>query len=160
MKAARRGGFLLARAHQEAGRVFADLLQRHGVELSPAQGRIMFPLWRHGPAPMGELAARCSLGKSTLTSMIDRLEREGWVTRVRDPEDRRRILLAPTARDRDVQGLYVRVSTEMTELFYAGFSEAERDMFEAMLERLLGNLENSEPVRQREPARCGQPGMT
>ena len=48
MKRQRRGGFLIGRIHQTAGRVFARVLRRHGVRLSPPQGRVLFSLWQDG----------------------------------------------------------------------------------------------------------------
>ena len=47
MKHQREGGFLMAKIHQTAGRIFTRLLKEHGIsEINPAQGRIMFVLWR------------------------------------------------------------------------------------------------------------------
>jgi DNA-binding MarR family transcriptional regulator len=43
----------------------------------------------------GKLAAKCGLTTGAITGVIDRLEREGLVTRTRDPKDRRRVFLKP-----------------------------------------------------------------
>jgi MarR family transcriptional regulator, organic hydroperoxide resistance regulator len=123
MKPRREGGFLLARIHQLGGRVFARRLKEHRLtELNPAQGRIMFVLWRRDGIPIHELARETSLEKSTLTSMLDRLEDSGLIRRTPSPEDRRKILIHRTEKDRAFQSRYVRVSEEMTQLFYQGLS--------------------------------------
>ena len=141
MKRQRQGGFLIAKIHQVAGRVFARLLAERGVdEINPAQGRIMFVLWNEDDISIQELARRTALGKSTLTSMLDRLEASGLVRRVRSGADRRKIQIRRTRKDRALERLYVRVSEEMTELFYAGFAAAEIDRFERDLARILDNL--------------------
>jgi DNA-binding MarR family transcriptional regulator len=140
VKQQRQGGFLIGRIHQAARRVFAALLVRHGIRLNPQQGRVLFVLWREGALPMGEIARRTSLGKSTLTSMIDRLERDGHLRRVSSGEDGRVVLIEPTARDAASQRQYVAASREMTALFYRGFSPTEIDRFEADLARILDNL--------------------
>lgn len=140
MKPQRRGGFLIAKIHQHGGRIFARMLRARGIRLNPGQGRIMFALWQFGSMPIQELATRTSLTKSTLTSMLDGLERLGHLRRVADPDDRRRIIIQLTAGHRSLHALYEKVSAEMTSLFYDGFSEAAIDRFEQDLQRILDNL--------------------
>jgi DNA-binding MarR family transcriptional regulator len=134
------GGFLVSKIHQAGGRVFARILRRHAVALNPAQGRIMFVLWREGPMPISDLARRTSLGKSTLTSMLDRLEASGHLRRVRSATDRRVIRVEATAGDAAAQDVFAAASREMVAVFYAGFAEHEIDRFEADLARILDNL--------------------
>ena len=140
MKTQSEGGFLIAKIHQLSGRIFARMLKECEIEINPAQGRIMFVLWKNDEIPITELARKTSLEKSTLTSMLDRLEDAGYVTRVPSPDDRRKILIKRTAKDKAWQKVYIRVSQQMTELFYAGFSQAEVDEFERSLKRVFDNL--------------------
>ena len=144
MKDQPQGGFLISQIHQLGGRIFARKLRRHGIELNPAQGRIMFVLWRNDEISITELARQTSLGKSTLTSMLDRLERSGYVRRVPSPQDRRVVLIERTEKDKAFQELYIQVSQEMQALFYDGFSDTEIETFEQFLVRILGNLTASE----------------
>lgn len=145
METLRPGGFLLAKVHQASGRVFSRLLRDHGLhEINPAQGRILVALWQSDGIPMHELARRTSLGKSTLTAMLDRLEQDGYVERVPAPGDRRTILVRRTLKDEAFRHAFLRVSADMTELFYRGLSEDERDRFEGFLARILANLEAAE----------------
>ncbi len=142
MKSQRQGGFLIAKIHQLGGRIFARILKENNIdEINPAQGRIMFVLWRNNDIPIAELARRTSLGKSTLTSMLDRLEKSGHIKREPSPDDRREILIRRTDKDRAMQHTYMRVSWEMNKLFYAGFSDSEIDEFEGYLKRVFGNLD-------------------
>ena len=140
MKIKREGGFLIAKIHQLAGRIFSRKLRERNIEINPAQGRIMFVLWRNDKIPISELAKKTALGKSTLTSMLDRLEAAGYVTRVPCPNDRRTILLSRTMKDRRYEQRYIKVSQDMTETFYRGFSRNEIDVFEEYLRRILQNL--------------------
>jgi DNA-binding MarR family transcriptional regulator len=144
MRNQQQGGFLISQIHQLGGRILARKLRQHGIELNPAQGRIMFVLWQNDGIPITELARQTSLGKSTLTSMLDRLEQSRYVRRVPSPEDRRVVLIERTDKDRAFQELYIQVSQEMMALFYDGFSDAEVDSFERFLVRILGNLTASE----------------
>jgi DNA-binding MarR family transcriptional regulator len=50
---------------------------------------------RYGPLSPSTLARRAGLHPATLTGIIDRLERGGWITRERDPSDRRGVVVQP-----------------------------------------------------------------
>jgi DNA-binding MarR family transcriptional regulator len=140
----RQGGFLVSKIHRLSGRVFARMLKEHGIEINPAQGRILFVLWQEDGIPIRELVKRTSLGKSTLTSMLDRLEETGYIVRERSETDRRAILVKRTDKDRAAQGTYERVSKAMGDVYYGGLTDAEIDALERTLERILDNLIESE----------------
>lgn len=141
MRQSSQGGFLLAKIHQVGGRIFARLLRDRGIDqLNPAQGRIMFVLWQEDGISIKELARRTQLDKSTLTSMLDRLEQACLVRRVPSTQDRRTILLQRTQKDRDLEGLYIRVSREMIRIWYKGFTATHIKRFEADLQQILDNL--------------------
>lgn len=138
---ARQGGFLISKVHQAAGRIFARLLRERGMEIHPAHGRILFVLWQEGTMPIHELAKRVSLGKSTLTNALDRLEASGDVKRVRTEEDRRTILVELMPKFHETRKQFEEVSRIMTKQFYRGFAAEEIDTFELQLERILKNLD-------------------
>ena len=50
-----------------------------------------------GPITAGELAERTGLTTGAITGVIDRLEKAGYVRRVKDPDDRRRVIIEPLA---------------------------------------------------------------
>ena len=140
MRIKRQGGFLISKIHRLTGRVFTRMLRKYDIEINPAQGRILFVLWREDGIPIRELAKRTSLGKSTLTSMLDRLEVSGYVVRERSGIDRRIVLVRRTDKDRAAQAAYERVSAAMSDVFYRGLTSAEIEAFERTLERILENL--------------------
>jgi len=139
------GGLLVAKVHQVSGRVFARLLREEGsFPINPAQGRILFALWRAGNMPMAALARETALEPSTLTSMLDRLEDAGLVRRLPSKDDRRVTMVKRTEADRALEERYREVSDRMTELFYGSLGEVERKTFEKTLGRILDNLLEAE----------------
>jgi DNA-binding MarR family transcriptional regulator len=144
MSQQRQGGFLISKVHRTAGRIFARLLREHGLEINPAQGRVLFILWEEGSMTIHELARKASLGKSTLTSTLDRLEAAGQVQRVASPEDKRKTYVQLTPKNKTLHKIYQELSERMTKIFYKGFAEAEIDVFEQALERILKNLTRAE----------------
>jgi DNA-binding MarR family transcriptional regulator len=140
MKQQRQAGFLMAKIRQVGERVFLRRMKDSGVEINPAQGRIMFALWRSDGVSIQELAKKTQLGKSTLTSMLDRLEAMGYIRRQRSDSDRRRILIFRTEKDKALEKKYVELSEKMAELWYEGFAETEINQFETSLQKILDNV--------------------
>jgi DNA-binding MarR family transcriptional regulator len=142
---AREGGFLIAQIYQIAGRIFEKKLKNFDlVDITPSQGRILFALWKEDDISIQELSQRTSLGKSTLTAMLDKLEQSGHIRRVPSRRDRRKIHVCLTEKDKMLQGAYNSVSEEMTQLSYEVFAPCEIDLFESFLKRILINLKTYE----------------
>jgi DNA-binding MarR family transcriptional regulator len=145
MKRQRKGGFLISKIHQLSARIFARMLKESGIrDINPAQGRIMFVLWQNDGIAINDLAKETSLSKSTLTSMLDRLEIAGLVRRKASKKDRRKINIWRTEKDKSLQKQYISFSKKMTDIYYNGLSEGEITQFEQMLEHIFKNLKASE----------------
>ncbi len=150
MKKPREGGFLIAKIHFLSERILSRILKKYELEeINPAQGRILFVLWQGDGISIQELAKKTSLEKSTLTSMLDRLEQAGFVKRVPSSEDRRKITIKLTEKDRECRNIYSRITGEKTEIFYKGFTAKETDQFESFLRRIFDNLRSFEKKRAK-----------
>jgi DNA-binding MarR family transcriptional regulator len=90
---------------------------------------------RQGPLSPSALARAAGLHPATITGILDRLERGGWIARERDPSDRRAILVR-ARRDRyaDLLRLYSGMNRSMNQI-YAGYSESELEAIADFLER-------------------------
>lgn len=140
-----RGGFYISQIKQIQDRIFAKLLRAHEIdEFNGAQGRILYVLWQEDDLPIHRLSRKTSLAKTTLTSMLDRMEAKGYLRRVPDPDDRRQLRICLTEKARAMAERYRAVSAEMNALFYHGFSAGEIARFDDMLARILDNLKNFE----------------
>lgn len=78
-----------------ARQLIYNLLASEALGLAPADLVCMCLLQLHGPATPGWLAKMTSLSTGAVTGVVDRLERAGYVTRARDPQDRRRVIVRP-----------------------------------------------------------------
>ena len=137
-----KGGFLISRVKRVGSRRFDRLLAESGIDaFNGAQGRILYVLWQQDDVPISTLSAQTGLANTTLTSMLDRMEQSGLVQRVPARNDRRKINILLTDKAKALQGDYERISQEMNELYYIGFTEEEIRQFEGYLLRILDNLE-------------------
>lgn len=137
-----KGGFLISRIKQVGGRLFDRMLAEADVDaFNGAQGRILYILWQKDGLTISQISAQTSLANTTLTSMLDRMEQAELVQRVPARNDRRKVHIVLTDKAKLLQDDYERISREMNELYYIGFSEDEIRRFEGYLYRILDNLE-------------------
>ncbi len=90
---------------------------------------------RHGPLSPSALARLAGLHPATMTGILDRLERGGWIARDRDPSDRRAVVVR-ALRDRtaDLVRLYGGMNRSMDEIC-DGYAEAELTLLADFLQR-------------------------
>ncbi len=137
----RSGGYLMSKIHQLSQRIFGRKLRDFGItDINPAQGRILFALWQEDNIPIQQLAQRTALSKSTLTRMLDRLQKTGHIQRIFPGDDRRKVLIRLTDENKRMKAAYEEVSDDMVRLYYEGFTEEEIDDFEDYLKRIYSNL--------------------
>lgn len=98
-------------------------------------------LVQHGSMTPGRLAREVSLSPATISGILDRLERRGYITRNRRPEDKRQVLVSVTGRGRELTGqtpppLHERFTRRLAELPEARQAEIHRVLGEvvAMME--------------------------
>ncbi|MFF2849758.1 MarR family winged helix-turn-helix transcriptional regulator [Streptomyces sp. NPDC058001] len=71
----------------------------------------------HGPLSPTALARRAGLHAATTTGVLDRLERAGWITRDRDPADRRASLIrALRERNAELLALFAGMNSSVDEI--------------------------------------------
>ncbi len=140
-----KGGYLISRIKQTGTRLFDRMLAEADIDaFNGAQGRILYVLWQQDGVSISHLSSQTSLANTTLTSMLDRMEAAGLIKRQPSPNDRRACLIALTDKARSLKADYDRISQQMNELYYQGFTEDEIRQFEGYLQRILNNLEGGE----------------
>jgi DNA-binding MarR family transcriptional regulator len=91
---------------------------------------------RHGPMSPSALARRTGQHPATMTGVLDRLERAGWIARERDPADRRAVQVrALKDRNTEIFHLYAGMNAAMDDLC-DGYDEAQLDLLAGFLDRV------------------------
>ncbi|XIF19418.1 MAG: MarR family transcriptional regulator [Acetilactobacillus jinshanensis] len=86
--------FQLAKAHQIFNRFYQQPLKRY--HLTYVQYVVLVALWNGDRITVNQLSQQVGLNNGTLTPLLKRLQRNGWVTRTRDPKDERRVIITLT----------------------------------------------------------------
>ena len=127
-------GYLINRA----ARAFANRL---ATELRPfdvgiGQWAVMLHLWGNDGLTQAQLARRVAIEQPTMVRTIDRMERDGLVTRVPDPNDRRASRITLTPRGWELRDALVPLAAEVNRAATGTLTPSEV----ATLRRLLAKL--------------------
>jgi len=105
------------RANQTADDLFDECVVEF-LGVSRSDGRCLDIVDRLGKVTAGRLAAESGLTTGSVTVLVDRLERAGYLTRTRDTEDRRKVWIEVTGRTRELNHkLFSHLSEVMRPLF-------------------------------------------
>jgi DNA-binding MarR family transcriptional regulator len=93
----------------------------------------------------GELAELLHIDPSSLTGILQRLERGGFLRRVQDPEDRRRAILSLRKRGRELNARRAHTVEEAVRRALASLSDAKIDAARNVLKTLADELDLTVP---------------
>ena len=127
-------GQLLFVATQAAQTLATERLDPLG--LSPRGWGVLSTLVESGPLTQIDLATALSIDRTAMVYLLDDLEREGLVERVRNPDDRRSFLVHLTAKGERMQRRAAGVLAEQTEVLLDPLNTSERRLLVEFLTRI------------------------
>jgi DNA-binding MarR family transcriptional regulator len=119
-----------------------ETVSEHG--LSHAEWRVLSSLRWAGPPyrrSAGDLARIADLSTGAMTNRLDQLERAGLVQRLRDPDDRRGVLVELTDHGSSIWESALGVQAEKEALLASALSSQEREQLNELLRRLMLEFE-------------------
>lgn len=128
-------------------RLNLDLLEAlRPLKITPARWRVLAVLMAEDGRSMTELAVYCVMEQSTLTRVVDQMERDGLALRRSRADDNRVIEVFITARGRKAFQIVYPVAVDQANQALKGFSAAEFELFVSLLHRMLDNVRRTEFV--------------
>ncbi len=109
-------------------------IARHG--LTHTQFFLLIALYEGEGLSVGELARKIAVDKPTMTGLLDRMERDGFVRRQKDPKDRRAFRVYLTERAKALKEELLGIYEEVNGFFLSGLSEQERRSLEGILAKI------------------------
>jgi DNA-binding MarR family transcriptional regulator len=83
---------------------------------------------REGPVPAGRLADATGLTTGAITTVLDRLERAGYARRVRDPADRRRVLVELTTLSQSRTAAFYESHIALSEQLFQRYTQEQLEL--------------------------------
>ncbi len=137
------GGTLISQIKQLQDRVFNKILKEEGIyEFNGQQGRILFSLWKDEKLSLIELSKRTSLAKTTLSTMIDRMRKNGLVIVEESKEDKRILVIYLSDKTLALEDKINNATKRITDIFYKDLSEKEAKELDRLLIKIKENLKN------------------
>lgn len=125
-----------------AGRLFVRALEKRlaSMGLSPAHMPVFFALER-GPRPQKALAERAGVEQPTMTATLQRMERDGLVERIPNPDDGRSTLVRLTPLAEEKLSEMEEIVKSINAMAFSDLSKKERKSYFALLTRIIATLE-------------------
>ncbi len=124
----------------------ADALAAH--DLSIDMWRVLAALWNRGDARQVDLAAMTSIDASTISRLVTRLVRMGYVTRGRSKTSSREVVVALAPRGNALMQRLIPIARQLEEAASAGLPARDVTVVKRALRQMYGNLVNGKaPAR-------------
>lgn len=113
-------------------------LERAGVKgIVPSHGDVMVQLFVNGDCNMSDLARRVRRSKSTLTVLVDKLEKLGYVKKQPDPSDNRGVVVTLTEKGRMLEPVFNDISQGLNRLVSQNLSKEEVELLNKLLQKCV-----------------------
>ena len=129
-----RVGQLLAQVCRMTGHHLRIHMERIG--LHRGQGFALIHLWHHDGIPQRELARSMHIRPASVTNMLQRMERDGWIERARDQEDQRLVRVFLTKKAKSLRKRARAAFREMEEELNAVYTKEEQETLHRLLMKL------------------------
>ncbi len=108
--------------------------------LTRSQWMVLYLLYSEGVQSQTELAANLSIAKQPLGKVVDKLEQDGWVTRVQNKNDKREKLVTITDKVLPIISPLSEIVDKIDSLAFSNFAAEERRETIDKLIRVKANL--------------------
>lgn len=126
--------FKLSTVMRKVQRYYESNLSSFGI--TPVQFYVLSALWENDGVKFKDLARSLTMDGSTLTGILDRLERLDYVERKDDPEDRRSLLIFLKEKAKENREEILALAERLNQTVKEDFSEEEFAVFEKVLNKL------------------------
>jgi DNA-binding MarR family transcriptional regulator len=125
--------FLISKVCQKLIINLQNAFSESGVEVTPIQVMLLFFLQKNDGSSLTQISQGLMLENPTVTGLIDRLEKSGYVKRSDHPNDRRVYLVHITEKGNKVANKALPIIKKLNEQIKEGYSKSEIDDFKKVL---------------------------
>ena len=125
--------FLISKLHQKLLTNLQKSFLENGIEVTPIQVMLLFFLQQSNALSLTQISQGLMLENPTVTGLIDRLEKSGYVKRSDHPNDRRVYLVHLTEKGNKIAKKALPIVKKLNEQIKDGYSKGEIEDFKKIL---------------------------
>lgn len=134
---------VIANIHNNANKLIVDELKKHNLTgLAPSHGDILILLYQNEEGvPMNKITSTINKDKSTVTALVNKLEKMELLTKFKHEIDSRSTMVKLTKKGLDTKPIVLdQISTKLLDKTYKGFSHDEKILLCSLLEKVKDNF--------------------
>ncbi|WP_336784323.1 MarR family transcriptional regulator [Paenibacillus illinoisensis] len=132
---------LIARIRDHVNKRIVQELEQHEVTgIVPSHGDILMFLYREDSLSIKMLAERVHRTQPTVTVLVNKLEKLGYVERSKSVEDSRVTLIRLTEQGRQLKPIFEQVSETIQDMVYGGMTDEQAEQLESLLIGIVHKL--------------------
>ncbi|MGG4127337.1 MULTISPECIES: MarR family transcriptional regulator [Paenibacillus] len=132
---------LIARIRDHVNKRIVQELEQHDVTgIVPSHGDILMFLYREDSLSIKMLAERVHRTQPTVTVLVNKLEKLGYVERSKSVEDSRVTLIRLTEQGRQLKPIFEQVSETIQDMVYGGMTDEQAEQLESLLIGIVHKL--------------------
>ena len=129
---------LVSKIHEKGCRFIVEALKENGADgLVPSHGEILVCLYQYNKMTMKDIADKIHKTRPTVTVLVDKLEKLGYVKREVSSEDSRYTYIILTKKGEDFKPVFERISNDLNDMLYKNLSMSEADKLEQLLKKII-----------------------
>ena len=129
---------LVSKIHEKGNRFIVEMLSKNGADgLAPSHGDILVCLYTKDRMTMKEIADKINRTKPTVTVLVDKLEKLGYLKREASKEDSRYTYILLTEKGKMFKPVFEKISNGLNKMLFENLSDEEADNLENLLSKII-----------------------
>jgi DNA-binding MarR family transcriptional regulator len=133
--------YLIGRIREKANEFILKELELVGFkDIATSHGDILVTLFKHSECTMTDIANSIHRDRSTVTTLVNKLIKLGYVSSKKDSNDSRSTIIFLSEKGKELEPSFKEISQKLYDIEYKGISEDEKEMFGNILEKIYHNF--------------------
>lgn len=132
--------YLLSVSQNGVFKYFSEELKN--LDITPAQCGVLGSLFKHGNLTPKEIGKELFLEPSSISGVLERMQKSGLIERSIDPNNRRNIIVTPTEKGISLKPELEKIIDKMNNYFLKDFDEKEQELLKKLLTSIIEKSQN------------------
>lgn len=132
---------LIGLVREKANDFLLNELKQIGItDIATSHGDILSTLFKYKECTMTELSKSINKDRSTVTALINKLTKFGYVSSKKDPADNRSTIIYLTEKGKELEPNFQKISEKLYEKEYKEITDEEKEIFNKVLKKIYDNF--------------------